>query len=46
MKSWYLLYCKRGQILRAKEHLERQTVNCKLLDTNSGYRKDSSRETY
>lgn len=28
MKSWYLLYCKRGQILRAKEHLERQTVNC------------------
>ncbi|MBS0849895.1 transcription/translation regulatory transformer protein RfaH [Citrobacter sp. JGM124] len=28
MKSWYLLYCKRGQLLRAKEHLERQTVTC------------------
>ncbi|MFI0489266.1 MAG: transcription/translation regulatory transformer protein RfaH [Yersinia sp. (in: enterobacteria)] len=28
MKHWHLLYCKRGQILRAKEHLERQTVNC------------------
>ncbi|HEY3982888.1 transcription/translation regulatory transformer protein RfaH [Cedecea sp.] len=28
MESWYLLYCKRGQLLRAKEHLERQTVNC------------------
>ena len=28
MKSWYLLYCKRGQLLRAKEHLERQDVHC------------------
>lgn len=28
MESWYLLYCKRGQILRAQEHLERQEVNC------------------
>jgi transcriptional antiterminator RfaH len=28
MSSWYLLYCKRGQLLRAKEHLERQQVNC------------------
>ena len=28
MESWYLLYCKRGQLLRAKEHLERQDVNC------------------
>jgi transcriptional antiterminator RfaH len=28
MESWYLLYCKRGQLLRAKEHLERQAVNC------------------
>lgn len=28
METWYLLYCKRGQLLRAKEHLERQAVNC------------------
>ncbi|PIJ50810.1 transcriptional activator RfaH [Erwinia sp. OLTSP20] len=28
MESWYLLYCKRGQLKRAKEHLERQAVNC------------------
>lgn len=28
MESWYLLYCKRGQLLRAKEHLERQKVKC------------------
>ncbi|ASX25836.1 transcription/translation regulatory transformer protein RfaH [Candidatus Williamhamiltonella defendens] len=27
MKSWYLLYCKRGQIFRAQEHLERQKVS-------------------
>lgn len=27
MESWYLLYCKRGQLLRAQEHLERQAVN-------------------
>lgn len=31
MKSWYLLYCKRGQILRAQEHLTRQEVNCLSL---------------
>ena len=28
MKNWYLLYCKRGQIPRAIEHLERQQVGC------------------
>ncbi|SLM61386.1 transcription/translation regulatory transformer protein RfaH [Dickeya aquatica] len=28
MQAWYLLYCKRGQLLRAKEHLERQEVVC------------------
>ncbi|OAT26944.1 transcription/translation regulatory transformer protein RfaH [Proteus myxofaciens] len=28
MKSWHLLYCKRGQIPRAIEHLERQNVIC------------------
>ncbi|MBV4369104.1 transcription/translation regulatory transformer protein RfaH [Erwinia sp. BNK-24-b] len=28
MESWYLLYCKRGQLIRAKEHLERQAVHC------------------
>ena len=28
MESWYLLYCKRGQLLRAKDHLERQAVHC------------------
>ncbi|MGL5387054.1 MAG: transcription/translation regulatory transformer protein RfaH [Enterobacterales bacterium] len=28
MESWYLLYCKRGQLLRAQEHLVRQAVNC------------------
>lgn len=28
MKAWYLLYCKRGQTSRAKEHLERQSVHC------------------
>ncbi|MBW7984445.1 transcription/translation regulatory transformer protein RfaH [Enterobacillus tribolii] len=28
MESWYLLYCKRGQLQRAKEHLERQQVPC------------------
>jgi len=28
MESWYLLYCKRGQLLRAKDHLERQSVKC------------------
>ncbi|MGV3346656.1 transcription/translation regulatory transformer protein RfaH [Enterobacteriaceae bacterium LUAb1] len=28
MEAWYLLYCKRGQLLRAREHLERQTVHC------------------
>ena len=28
MEFWYLLYCKRGQLLRAKDHLERQHVSC------------------
>ncbi|SET19129.1 transcription/translation regulatory transformer protein RfaH [Thorsellia anophelis] len=28
MKSWYLIYCKRGQIERAATHLEQQLVNC------------------
>lgn len=28
MESWYLLYCKRGQLLRAQEHLGRQAVHC------------------
>lgn len=27
MEHWYLVYCKRGQTLRAIEHLERQGVN-------------------
>ena len=28
MTGWYLLYCKRGQIARAQENLERQQVTC------------------
>ncbi len=28
MQARYLLYCKRGQLQRAQEHLERQSVNC------------------
>ncbi|MBD1571871.1 transcription/translation regulatory transformer protein RfaH [Vibrio sp. S17_S38] len=28
MKSWYLLYCKRGEQQRAKLHLENQSLNC------------------
>jgi transcriptional antiterminator RfaH len=28
MQAWYLLYCKRGQLQRAQEHLERQSANC------------------
>ncbi|MDC9598036.1 transcription/translation regulatory transformer protein RfaH [Xenorhabdus anantnagensis] len=28
MEKWRLLYCKRGQIFRAIEHLERQGVIC------------------
>lgn len=28
MEPWYLLYCKRGQLLRAMEHLQRQNVTC------------------
>lgn len=28
MESWYLLYCKRGQLTRARTHLERQRVRC------------------
>lgn len=26
MEAWYLLYCKRGQLVRAQEHLQRQSV--------------------
>ncbi|WP_068714280.1 transcription/translation regulatory transformer protein RfaH [Vibrio tritonius] len=28
MKRWYLLYCKRGEQMRAKLHLENQGVDC------------------
>lgn len=28
MAQWYLLYCKRGQLKRAIEHLQRQQVEC------------------
>lgn len=28
MKRWYLLYCKRGEQIRAKQHLENQGVEC------------------
>ncbi len=28
MKTWYLLYCKRGEQERAKSHLENQEVEC------------------
>ncbi len=28
MKRWYLLYCKRGEQVRAKLHLENQGVEC------------------
>ncbi|MDR0219581.1 MAG: transcription/translation regulatory transformer protein RfaH [Enterobacteriaceae bacterium] len=28
MGNWYLLYCKRGQVFRAIENLERQNVAC------------------
>ena len=28
MKRWYLLYCKRGEQVRAKQHLELQGVEC------------------
>ncbi|WP_323084053.1 transcription/translation regulatory transformer protein RfaH [Providencia alcalifaciens] len=28
MEKWYLLYCKRGQLDRAVEHLTRQHVTC------------------
>lgn len=28
MEKWYLLYCKRGQLDRAVEHLTRQDVTC------------------
>lgn len=27
MQAWYLLYCKRGQLQRAQEHLQRQAVD-------------------
>lgn len=26
MHAWYLLYCKRGQIIRAQQHLEQQSI--------------------
>ncbi|MFV4845767.1 transcription/translation regulatory transformer protein RfaH [Edwardsiella tarda] len=28
MEAWYLLYCKRGQLERAREHLTRQAIPC------------------
>ncbi len=28
MKHWYLLYCKRGELSRAKLHLENQDIEC------------------
>lgn len=28
MQAWYLLYCKRGQLQRARGTLERQAVSC------------------
>ncbi len=28
MKEWYLLYCKRGEQQRAKQHLQNQQVEC------------------
>lgn len=28
MENWHLLYCKRGQLPRAMENLERQNVDC------------------
>ncbi len=28
MKRWYLLYCKRGEQARAKQHLENQGIEC------------------
>lgn len=28
MKQWYLIYCKQGQVIRAKENLETQGVDC------------------
>ncbi|MDC0611618.1 transcription/translation regulatory transformer protein RfaH [Vibrio sp.] len=28
MKKWYLLYCKRGEQARAKQHLSNQGVGC------------------
>ncbi len=28
MEDWYLIYCKRGQLNRAKRHLEQQQVIC------------------
>ena len=36
MQSWHLLYCKRGQLQRAQEHLERQAVNCLAPMITSG----------
>ena len=36
MQSWYLLYCKRGQLQRAQEHLEKQAVNSPGTDDHPG----------
>lgn len=34
MSSWYLIYCKRGQLARAQQHLEQQRVAtfCPMLE--------------
>lgn len=44
MQSWYLLYCKRGQLQRAQEHLERQAVSC--LTPMITLEKTGTRKTY
>ncbi|SUG50452.1 Transcription antitermination protein nusG [Salmonella enterica subsp. arizonae] len=44
MQSWYLLYCKRGQLQRAQEHLERQAVSC--LTPMITLEKNGARKTY
>lgn len=28
MQAWYLIYCKRGQLARAQQHLQNQKVTC------------------
>lgn len=46
MQSWYLLYCKRGQLQRAQEHLERQAVSCltPMITLENGARKTYLRQ--